>query len=387
MSTKKRKTLDDAHGSGFSSSPGEDAAASEIEVASDEELEAFSPVVVEEVLHEEKTEYQTLMIFRSKSYGLCLSLDGVLQSTERDEAIYHEYLVHVPLLLCDTPIVRVLICGGGNGAAAREVLKHGSVQEIVLIDIDPAVCRAARRFLLPQAFALSDARVKTIFADASDFQNWPPGSFDVIVVDSTDFGSTAGRSNSLWSKQFFEGCWKRLAPTGHLSTQLGACRASPGGLCWSAAVDTVATLRAAGLAHVEVYAAEIASYGGLALFGVAGAQGSVLAPAGAVENTRQLEQIDWSGRASLRQLSGCKELDLAKGLSASFQLPAPLAKALQDARVMKNEVMTRDCSSLDPPKETNQTAEMAREGRPPRPTSFDSANSVVDGADNTFELL
>ncbi|CAK9078290.1 unnamed protein product [Durusdinium trenchii] len=366
MSTKKRKTLDDAHGSGFSSSPGEDAAASEIEVASDEELEAFSPVVVEEVLHEEKTEYQTLMIFRSKSYGLCLSLDGVLQSTERDEAIYHEYLVHVPLLLCDTPIVRVLICGGGNGAAAREVLKHGSVQEIVLIDIDPAVCRAARRFLLPQAFALSDARVKTIFADASDFQNWPPGSFDVIVVDSTDFGSTAGRSNSLWSKQFFEGCWKRLAPTGHLSTQLGACRASPGGLCWSAAVDTVATLRAAGLAHVEVYAAEIASYGGLALFGVAGAQGSVLAPAGAVENTRQLEQIDWSGRASLRQLSGCKELDLAKGLSASFQLPAPLAKALQDARVMKNEVMTRDCSSLDPPKETNQTAEMAREGRPPR---------------------
>lgn len=51
------------------------------------------------------------------------------------------------------------------------------------------------------------------------------------------------------------------------------------------------------------------------------------------------------------------------------------------------EVMTRDCSSLDPPKETNQTAEMAREGRPPRPTSFDSANSVVDGADNTFELL
>lgn len=85
----------------------------------------------------------------------------------------------------------------------------------------------------------------------------------------------------------------------------------------------------------------------------------VLAPAGAVENTRQLEQIDWSGRASLRQLSGCKELDLAKGLSASFQLPAPLAKALQDARVMKNEAVL-GTSDEEPSCVKNRTLQIGR---------------------------
>eukprot|EP00435_Cladocopium_sp_Y103_P076359 s154_g100.t1 len=83
-------------------------------------------------------------------------------SLEKDEHIYHERLVHVPLLLCPKPR-RVVICGGGNGGAAREVLKHKSVKEVFLIEIDPAVRNAAKRFIQAQSAALSDSRVTTIF--------------------------------------------------------------------------------------------------------------------------------------------------------------------------------------------------------------------------------
>ncbi|OLQ09646.1 Spermidine synthase [Symbiodinium microadriaticum] len=242
--------------------------------STDEEEEGpYEPVMVDEVLHEEQTEYQHLLVFCSHHYGRCLSLDGILQSTEKDEHIYHEHLVHVPLLLCGSP-ERVAICGGGNGGAAREALKHG-VAEVYVIDIDPSVGRAVRRFLPSQGTSLLHPNVSEISADASDFQTWPEGHFDAILVDSTDMGMAQGRSDHLWSKSFFAGCLQRLKRGGILSTQLGACLLRPDGLALSPTVAAgLGRLKQAGFQTARAYTAEIPSYGGLAVFGMASNGGS-----------------------------------------------------------------------------------------------------------------
>mmetsp|Transcript_141851 Transcript_141851/g.453270 ORF Transcript_141851/g.453270 Transcript_141851/m.453270 type:complete len:290 (+) Transcript_141851:110-979(+) len=187
---------------------------------SDEE----GPVVVDEVLHEEQTPLQHVLVFRSNRFGVCLSLDGVLQSTEEDEHIYHEYLVHVPLALLPGPPRRVLVCGGGPGGAAREVLRYGSVEEGVVAEIDSAVVEVARRFSPRQVCAYADTRCRLSVCDAAEaVRGRASGTFDAIIVDGTDMGVTSGRSNNLWSRTFFADCVRSLRAGGTLSTQTLAC--------------------------------------------------------------------------------------------------------------------------------------------------------------------
>ncbi|CAE7840537.1 speE [Symbiodinium sp. CCMP2592] len=293
--------------------------------STDEEEEGpYEPVIVDEVLHEEQTEYQHLLVFCSHHYGRCLSLDGVLQSTEKDEHIYHEHLVHAPLLLCPSP-ERVAICGGGNGGAAREALKHG-VAEVYIIDIDPSVGRAVRRFLPSQGTSLLHPKVSEISADASDFQRWPEGHFDAILVDSTDMGMAQGRSDHLWSTSFFAGCLQRLKRGGILATQLGACLLRPDGLALSPAVAAgLGRLKEAGFQMARAYTAEIPSYGGLAVFGMASNGASEqescfarLASGGCrfAGKGDAAEVPPWRSHAAARGLEG-----VVDSIEAAFNLP------------------------------------------------------------------
>ncbi|CAL1149481.1 unnamed protein product [Cladocopium goreaui] len=336
-SRKKRKADSEENNISKAETPAPDHSSIEDEFGS-----TYEAVWADELIFQEKTKYQDLAVFRSNSYGVCLCLDGVIQSTEKDEHIYHERLVHVPLLLCPKPR-RVVICGGGNGGAAREVLKHKSVKEVFLIEIDPAVRNAAKRFIQSQSAALSDSRVTTIFADACNFEKWPEGCFDVIIVDSTDMGTTAGRSDHLWSQAFFEGCLSRLQPSGQLSTQLGACVVGTRHIGFSqAASNGVSTLRAAGFGSVRPYVAEIESYGGFAIFCLAAKErtakekqicrggGQVGMADSFTSPVPDLKEVDWKARASARGLPGSTKVSF-EDITACFTLPAFMAHEFEEA--------------------------------------------------------
>ena len=90
---------------------------------------------VNKILHVEKSKYQDILVFESATYGNVLVLDGVTQCTERDEFSYQEMITHLPLTCHPNPR-RVLVIGGGDGGVVREVLKHDSVESVVLCDID-----------------------------------------------------------------------------------------------------------------------------------------------------------------------------------------------------------------------------------------------------------
>src|SRR5690554_3464968 len=101
---------------------------------------------VDEVLFEHKTEHQHLLIFQNQRFGRVMALDGVVQTTERDEFIYHEMLTHVPIVAHGN-VRRVLIIGGGDGGILREVCRHAGIEHITQVEIDASVIEMARKYL------------------------------------------------------------------------------------------------------------------------------------------------------------------------------------------------------------------------------------------------
>ena len=100
----------------------------------------------EEVLYSGESEFQKIEVFKSKEYGMMLALDGVFQTSEREEFIYHEMIAHVPLFLHPNP-ERVLIIGGGDGGVARECVRHDCVKEVTMVEIDGKVVELAKQYL------------------------------------------------------------------------------------------------------------------------------------------------------------------------------------------------------------------------------------------------
>jgi spermidine synthase len=185
--------------------------------------EAYSPhwrqsIEIERVVHQERTEFQTVLIFDSAIFGRVLALDGLIQTTERDEFLYHEMVTHVPLVAHGAPS-DVLIIGGGDGGALEEVLKHASVRRATLVDLDRRVVELSRQFLPTICgAAFDDPRARLLFADGLAFVAETDDRFDVIIVDSTDpFGPGEG----LFEERFYANCRVRLRPGGVLVHQGG----------------------------------------------------------------------------------------------------------------------------------------------------------------------
>lgn len=178
---------------------------------------------VEAVLHEGHTGFQDALVFENRTFGRVLALDGVVQLTEKDNHIYHETISHVPLMLHGSAR-RVLIIGGGDGGALKEVLKH-AVDEVQLVEIDPEVINLSRRFF-PDVCedAFEDRRVRIHVADAMRYAAECPARFDVILIDSTD---PIGPGRRLFSKDFYERCRELLVSTGILVVQSGASPHDP----------------------------------------------------------------------------------------------------------------------------------------------------------------
>lgn len=144
---------------------------------------------VEQVLHSAKSQYQDVMVFKSKTFGNVLILDGVIQYTERDEAAYQEMITHIPMFAHPNP-KRVLVVGGGDGGVIAQVLKHSSVEECTICEIDQMVMDVSAKYFTKIAPVWKDPRLKVNCGDAAEFMRRPDikNKFDVIICDTSDPG-------------------------------------------------------------------------------------------------------------------------------------------------------------------------------------------------------
>ena len=213
----------------------------------------------DEILFEDKTDHQHLVIFHNAAFGRVLVLDGIVQTTEKDEFIYHEMLAHVPILAHGNAR-DVLIVGGGDGGMLREVTRHRSVERITQVEIDGQVIDLCRRFLPCHSDgAFDDPRVNVVIDDGLHFLQTCGQRFDVIISDSTD---PIGPGEALFSRPFYAACQRGLNPGGILVTQNGVAFMQPEELA------ATAGHLAAVFADWHFYAAAIPTYvGGIMTFG------------------------------------------------------------------------------------------------------------------------
>jgi spermidine synthase len=170
---------------------------------------------IKEVIYSESSPFQHVMIVDSYDFGRMLVLDGVVQTTSLDGHIYNEMITHIPLSI-HPHVERVLIIGGGDCGAAREVAKYSHVKEIDMVEIDELVVRSCKEHLQEVSGNLSDPRVNFIFNDGmkhvKEFQN----HYDVIIVDSSD---PIGPAKALFERSFYEDIYRALKEDGLMVCQ------------------------------------------------------------------------------------------------------------------------------------------------------------------------
>lgn len=155
---------------------------------------------VEKILHVEKSDFQDVLVFKSTNYGNVLVLDGVIQASERDEFAYQEMISHVALNNHPCP-KRVLVIGGGDGGVLREITKHETVEEAILVEIDEAVVRVSKLYLPDMAKGFDQPSVKVKITDGYEYLRSIETKFDVIITDSSD---PEGPAEQLFQKDYFE---------------------------------------------------------------------------------------------------------------------------------------------------------------------------------------
>ncbi len=173
------------------------------------------------VVYHGRSAYQQIDIVETEMHGLVLFLDGVVQSAEKDEFIYHEVLVH-PAMWSHPAPRSVLIIGGGEGAALREVCRHPDVRRIVMVEIDGELVEVCKR-LLPQWHqgAFDDPRVQLVVGDGRAFVENTEERFDVAVLDLSDPMDDSPAA-LLFTREFYEKVSGRLTPQGCVAVQ-GEC--------------------------------------------------------------------------------------------------------------------------------------------------------------------
>lgn len=172
-------------------------------------------VRIEKHLFSAKSEFQKIDIFETTEFGRILTLDGLIMLTEKDEANYHEMIVHVPMSV-KKDIKRVLVIGAGDGGTVRELTKYPNIDHIDMVEIDEMVVFACREHLQQTSCALDDPRVHIHYADGLRFVRRKKDEYDLIIVDSTDpFGPGEG----LFTKEFYGNCYNALNDEGILVNQ------------------------------------------------------------------------------------------------------------------------------------------------------------------------
>jgi spermidine synthase len=231
---------------------------------------------VEEIIYSGKTEFQKIEIVRSGAFGKCLMLDGKIQSSDFDEYVYHESLVHPALLSHPSP-EKVFVAGGGEGATLREILAHPTVKREVMIDIDKGVIDVSRKYLPEYANgAYDDPRTEMRHEDARGYLEKSMEKFDVVIIDLTE-PIEEGPAYLLYTREFYQMVYDRLAPNGLMSVQAGFASLIEL-VNFSAVFQTLKTV----FPVVLPYQADIPSFGGPWGFCLA-SKGIAPPPAGEIE--------------------------------------------------------------------------------------------------------
>lgn len=170
---------------------------------------------VDKQIYSSQSEFQRIDIFESKEFGRFLTLDGYMMLTEKDEFIYHEMIVHVPMSVHPN-VKNVLVIGGGDGGTVRELTRYKDIENIDLVEIDEEVVSCCKKYLQQTACGFDDERVHIYYEDGLKFVRRHVNEYDLILVDSTDpFGPGEG----LFTKEFYGNCYKALKEDGIMVNQ------------------------------------------------------------------------------------------------------------------------------------------------------------------------
>ncbi|MBN2898340.1 MAG: polyamine aminopropyltransferase [Clostridia bacterium] len=172
-------------------------------------------VKVKRHLFTNQSDFQKVDVMDCFELGRTLTLDGLMMVNEKDEFIYHDMIVHVPLAT-NPEIKRVLVIGGGDGGTVRELCRYEGIEKIDMVEIDKMVVDVSREYLQFTACALDDERVTLYFEDGIEFVKDKVACYDLILVDSTD---PIGPGEGLFTVDFYSDCFKALTDNGILVNQ------------------------------------------------------------------------------------------------------------------------------------------------------------------------
>ena len=167
-------------------------------------------------LFRKKSNFQKVEIYDTYQYGRMLTCDGVAMCAEADEYAYHEMIAHVPMLTHPNP-KNVLVVGGGDGGTIREVLKHESIEQVVLVEIDEVVIEASKKHLPVLSSAFEHPKLDLKIGDGITYvRKSSDQAFDIVIVDSTD---PVGPAEGLFTESFYRDVYRILRPQGLMVTQ------------------------------------------------------------------------------------------------------------------------------------------------------------------------
>lgn len=170
---------------------------------------------VDKHIFSEQSPFQRIDFLNTYEFGRVFALDGIIMLTQRDEFIYHDMIVHVPMA-ANPDIKKVLVIGGGDGGSVRELTRYSAVESIEMVEIDQRVVECCRDFLPQTSSKLDDPRVKLFYEDGIKFISTKHKEYDLIIVDSTD---PIGPGEGLFTEAFYKNCFEALKDDGILVNQ------------------------------------------------------------------------------------------------------------------------------------------------------------------------
>jgi len=174
----------------------------------------FSIQVDHQILSKQ-SDFQRIDVFQSPEFGKFFTLDGLIMITEKDEFIYHDMIVHIPMAV-NPDIKKVLVIGAGDGGTIRELCRYATIEHIDMVEIDEEVVNVCKEHFPSTTVSLNDPRVNLYFEDGLKFVRSKKNEYDLIIVDSTDpFGPGEG----LFTREFYNNCYTALSETGILVNQ------------------------------------------------------------------------------------------------------------------------------------------------------------------------
>ena len=178
----------------------------------------YTAVKIKETLFEGQSDYQTIRVLDTYDFGKLLVLDDTIQTAELDEHIYHEVLVHPPLLVRDSSS-SVLVIGGGDGGMIEELSKHEELERIDMVELDDLVVDVSKKHLKSICGdAFDDERVNLVIGDGREHVESTDATYDVVILDLTD---PIGPSRALYTVEFYRMLASLLRPDGVVATHGG----------------------------------------------------------------------------------------------------------------------------------------------------------------------